>query len=298
MTGIIVLDKPSEFTSFDAVAVLRGLTGERKAGHTGTLDPMATGVLPLLFGRATKAIPLLPDTDKSYEAGFRLGLQTDTGDIWGRETASCPVNVSKEAVELSIAGLRGDILQLPPMYSAVSVNGKRLYELARKGLEVQREKRPVHIAELSLCSFNGKEGILKISCSKGTYIRTLIEDMAKAAGSLGTMTSLRRSRACGFSLEESHSLDKLKGLKEKGAIEEALLPVEMLFKEYPTALVSQAQEQRFLNGGSLDLQRLKLPRIALCEGELMQVYREEFLGLGRIDLEENCLSFVKQFKLP
>ena len=148
MDGIIVLDKPQDFTSFDAVAVVRGLTRERRIGHTGTLDPMATGVLPLLLGRATKAAALLPDTDKAYEADFRFGERRDTGDATGRLLAQDETPVERAALEAALPRFTGDILQVPPMYSAVSVNGQRLYKLARQGVEVERAARPVHIAAL------------------------------------------------------------------------------------------------------------------------------------------------------
>lgn len=157
MEGIIVLDKPQDFTSFDAVAVVRGLTHERRIGHTGTLDPMATGVLPLLLGRATKAVSLLPETAKTYEASFRFGEAYTTGDVTGEVIKTDETPVLRAALEIALDSFRGDILQVPPMYSAVSVNGQRLYKLARQGIEVEREARPVHIAELTLLEYNENE---------------------------------------------------------------------------------------------------------------------------------------------
>ena len=212
MNGILILDKPQGFTSFDAVAVLRGLAREKKIGHTGTLDPMATGVLPVLLGRAAKALNFLPDTDKEYTAAFRLGERRDTGDITGQVVEESPAPVSQEALEAALPAFRGEILQVPPMYSAVSVGGKRLYELARKGLEVERQARPVTVSALELLSYDAqsREGRLRVACSKGTYIRVLIEDIAKAAGSCGTMTALRRVRACGFGEGDARSLEELK----------------------------------------------------------------------------------------
>ena len=174
MNGVIVLDKPSGFTSFDAVAVARGLTKEKKTGHTGTLDPMATGVLPLLLGRAAKASSLLPDTEKEYVAGFRLGQRFDTGDITGSLVEENHKTVSPQALEQALAGFRGAIEQVPPMYSAVSVQGQRLYQLARKGIEVDRPARAVFIHSLTLEHYDpaSREGVLRAACSKGTYIRT------------------------------------------------------------------------------------------------------------------------------
>ena len=227
MNGVIVVDKPQGFTSFDVVAVMRGLAKEKKIGHTGTLDPMATGVLPLLLGRAAKAAELLPDTDKEYQAEFLLGERYDTGDVTGTltERRDCPV--SRPQLEAALTGFRGDIMQVPPMYSAVSVQGQRLYQLARKGIEVDRPARAVFIHSLTLEHYDpaSREGVLRAACSKGTYIRTLIEDVARAAGSCGTMTSLRRTRACGFGLEEAVSLDHLRELAAKGALGTVLLPV-------------------------------------------------------------------------
>ena len=295
MNGIIILDKPQGFTSFDGVAVLRGLAHEKKIGHTGTLDPMATGVLPILLGRAAKALNFLPDTDKEYVASFRLGERRDTGDITGEVVERSPAPVALEALEAALPRFRGKILQVPPMYSAVSVGGKRLYELARKGLEVERPARPVTISRLELLSYDPqtKEGSLRVGCSKGTYIRVLIEDLARAAGSCGTMTALRRTSACGFSQEDAHSLEALKALAAEGRLEEALLPVEGLFALYPAVRVSPAQATRFQNGGGLDLARLRgVPEGGLCRVKSPQGL---FLGLGQVDRARGEMKFVKSF---
>ena len=295
MNGIIILDKPSGFTSFDAVAVLRGLSHQKKIGHTGTLDPMATGVLPILLGRAAKALNFLPDTDKEYVASFRLGERRDTGDITGEVVEQSPAPVALEALEAALPRFRGEILQVPPMYSAVSVGGKRLYELARKGLEVDRPARPVTISRLELLSYDPqtKEGSLRVGCSKGTYIRVLIEDLARAAGSCGTMTALRRTSACGFSQEDAHSLEALKALAAEGRLEEALLPVEGLFALYPAVRVSPARATRFQNGGGLDLARLRgVPEGGLCRVKSPQGL---FLGLGQVDRARGEMKFVKSF---
>lgn len=295
MNGIIILDKPSGFTSFDAVAVLRGISHQKKIGHTGTLDPMATGVLPILLGRAAKALNFLPDTDKEYVASFQLGERRDTGDITGEVVEQSPAPVALEALEAALPQFRGEILQVPPMYSAVSVGGKRLYELARKGLEVERPARPVTISRLELLSYDPqtKEGSLRVGCSKGTYIRVLIEDLARAAGSCGTMTALRRTSACGFSQEDAHSLEALKALAAEGRLEEALLPVEGLFALYPAVRVSPAQATRFQNGGGLDLARLRgVPEGGLCRVKSPQGL---FLGLGQVDRARGEMKFVKSF---
>lgn len=298
MTGVLILDKPAEFTSFDAVAVCRRLCHERKIGHTGTLDPMATGVLPLLLGKATRAASLLEDTDKEYEAGFRLGVSTDTEDSTGKVLATSDTPVSKEALEALLPRFRGEIMQVPPMYSAVSKDGKRLYELARKGIEVEREARPVTIYRLELTGYDEKtrEGTLRVSCSKGTYIRTLIADLAKAAGSLGVMTALRRTHACGFTLADAITLDEARALSEAGTLEEKLRPVESLFVHLPEVAVSAAQAVRFQNGGQLDLSRIaRFRREKPKEGQAFRVKGEDgaFLGLGKIEKQQ--MAILKLF---
>lgn len=300
MTGVLILDKPADFTSFDAVAVCRRLCHERKIGHTGTLDPMATGVLPLLLGKATRAASLLEDTDKEYEAGFRLGVSTDTEDSTGKVLETSDTPVSRELLESLLPRFRGEIMQVPPMYSAVSKDGKRLYELARKGIEVERDARPVTIFKLELMEYHEetREGKLTVSCSKGTYIRTLIADLAKAAGSLGVMTALRRTKACGFTLADAITLDEAKALSEAGTLEEKLRPVESLFAHLPAITVSGAQATRFGNGGQLDLKRIPAFRKQNPpDGEIVRVRGEkgEFLGLGQVQTEKGWLAILKLF---
>lgn len=295
MTGVIVLDKPVDFTSFDAVAVLRGISKEKKIGHTGTLDPMATGVLPLLLGKGTKALSVLQDTEKSYEATFRLGVSTDTQDITGAVIKNDEKPVTKEELEAVLPDFTGEIAQIPPMYSAVSVGGKRLYQLAREGKEVEREARKINIVSLELLSYDEekREGSISVSCSKGTYIRTLIDDMGKALGCVGAvMTALRRTKACGFTLEDAVSLEELR--KPGADISSYLRPIDRLFDDLITVTVSEAQEKRFLNGGELALERLKLPRIRLMGGESIRVYGPSgFLGLGSADMEKAELKILK-----
>ena len=300
MTGVLILDKPAGFTSFDAVAVCRRLCHERKIGHTGTLDPMATGVLPLLLGKATRAASLLEDTDKEYEAGFRLGVSTDTEDSTGKVLETSDTPVSRELLESLLPRFRGEIMQVPPMYSAVSKDGKRLYELARKGIEVERDARPVTIFKLELMEYHEetREGKLTVSCSKGTYIRTLIADLAKAAGSLGVMTALRRTKACGFTLADAITLDEAKALSEAGTLDEKLRPVESLFAHLPAITVSGAQATRFGNGGQLDLKRIPAFRKQNPpDGEIVRVRGEkgEFLGLGQVQAEKGWLAILKLF---
>lgn len=300
MNGVIVIDKPQGFTSFDAVAVIRGIYETKKVGHTGTLDPMATGVLPVLLGSATKALSLLPDTDKEYKAGFELGKRTDTLDVTGTVIEQRQSSVTTDMILEALPEFRGRIMQTPPMYSAVSVGGKRLYELAREGREIEREPREVNISALELLSFDSssQRGELLVRCSKGTYIRSLIDDIAKQVGSLGVMSALRRTAACGFTLEQATELEQLRTIKaEKGLEEvEALVrPVDSIFSEYETVAVSEAQARRFSNGGSLDLMRTPLKNKAVTEGEVFRVYERGggFLGLARAHSGE--LKFLKKF---
>lgn len=297
MNGVIILDKPTGFTSFDAVAVVRGLSREKKIGHTGTLDPLATGVLPLLLGRAAKAAELLPDTDKAYRAAFRLGERRDTGDVTGQVVETDKAPVPQGQLEGALPAFRGQILQVPPMYSAVSVGGKRLYQLARQGVEVERPARPVTVNTLELLSYDpaSREGELQVSCSKGTYVRVLIEDLAKAAGTVGTMTALRRTAACGFTQEQAITLESLRDLAARGELSTVARPVDSLFAACPSVAVSPAQAARFSNGGSLDLQRLRLPSPPSEDGALFRVYGPggQFLGVARIDLPNRQLRFAK-----
>ena len=296
MDGIIVLDKPQDFTSFDAVAVVRGAAHEKHVGHTGILDPMATGVLPLLLGKATKAASLLPDTDKSYEAVFRFGEARDTGDVTGEIIRTDAVPVAKETLLAVIPKFTGDIMQVPPMYSAVSVNGQRLYKLARQGIEVEREARPIRIESIEVLEYDEqtRSGKLAVTCSKGTYIRTLIEDIASACGTCGVMTALCRTAACGFTLADAVSLEELRTHKETGDVEQFLRPVEKLFSTLPAVRVTEAQGQRYLNGGALDTARCRMPRIALQENDRVCVYcGERFLGLAAV--KDGELRYVKSF---
>ncbi len=299
MDGVIILDKPQDFTSFDAVAVMRRLCRQKKIGHTGTLDPMATGVLPLLLGKATRAASLLEDTDKEYEAGFRLGYCTDTQDSTGKTLEESAVRVSREQLETVLPAFRGDILQLPPMYSAVQINGQRLYTLARQGIEVQREVRPITVHQLELTEFDeaSQSGRLLIRCSKGTYIRTICADIGEKLGTYGVMESLRRTVAAGFRLTDGVTLDEAKQLSAEGLLEKRVQPVESLFLSRPVLTVSSAQAQRFRNGGALGLERVSLPlsgrqEVAICRVRSPQ---QEFLGLGKVNAEKGELAILRLF---
>lgn len=300
MDGILVIDKPKSYTSFDVVAVMRKLCGEKKIGHTGTLDPMATGVLPILVGKATRCAPFIDDTDKEYEATFKLGFATDTQDITGAVVSETMHRVTRAEIEAVLPQFRGEILQLPPMYSAVQVDGKRLYSLARQGIEVEREKRPVTIYQCDLIDFDEEtqEGRLTIMCSKGTYIRTLCSDIGQALGSLGVLTSLRRTVACGFSLQCALPLEQAKEIVAGGgSMQDYLLPIEAVFADVPKVKVTASQKTRFCNGGALSLERTKIPQADWFEGRTYRVIspEEEFLGLGQISCKNNELKILRLF---
>lgn len=257
MNGILCIHKPADYTSFDVVARLRGMAHTKRVGHSGTLDPMATGVLPVFLGTATKIISLLPDDDKAYAAAFRLGCTTDTQDSSGTQLTSSDQPVSLAELQAVLPAFRGEILQLPPMYSAVRVNGQRLYDLARQGKEVERTPRPVTIYELELVEYDeaSRTGRLHIACSKGTYIRTIIHDIGQRLGTGGIMTALERTRACGFTSGDCITLEEAQELAQSGGLEERLLPIDRPFAELPELRLSPAQTGLFRNGVKLDLHR-------------------------------------------
>ena len=298
MNGILVIDKPTDFTSFDVVAVVRKNLHQKKTGHTGTLDPMATGVLPILLGSATKAQVLLPDSDKEYCAEFKLGITTDTLDITGKILSESNMRVTSEQIEDILPLFRGDIMQKPPMYSAVSKDGVRLYELARKGIVVEREERPVNISKLKLTSFDEEKqcGTLTISCSKGTYIRVICDDIGQKLGCGCVMTALRRTRACGFTLDDAITLDTMRQLAANGEIEKYIRPVDSVFSCYKSVCITEKQAVRFGNGGGLMLSRLH-GLLNAPDGTLYRVYGSDktFLGLGVINAEKQELAIKKIF---
>lgn len=294
MNGIICINKPKDWTSFDVVAKFRGIARTKKCGHTGTLDPMATGVLPILLGNATKLSSLIPDSDKGYRAGFQLGVTTDTLDATGTVLSTVPVQVSLPQLEAALASFRGTIQQVPPMYSAVQVNGQRLYDLARNGQTVERPSRTVTIHQLDLLDYDPKtgQGTLEVFCSKGTYIRSLVDDLGTVLGCGGMLTSLVRSKANGFTLDDCLTLEECQQLADSGALESRVLPADRVLEELPMLRLNRVQGEKFQHGVKLDLNRLKLPQ--QIEGNL-RVYNETglFLGLARCDLDAEELVIVK-----
>ncbi|MDY5948272.1 MAG: tRNA pseudouridine(55) synthase TruB [Oscillospiraceae bacterium] len=282
MTGIILIDKPKDITSFGAVARVRRICGEKKCGHTGTLDPMATGLLTVMLGGATRFSMLLPSHDKAYRAEFRLGTVTDTLDITGKVLETRPVSANAAQVAAALAEFVGEIEQLPPMYSAVSVNGKRLYDLARQGVEVEREPRRVTVysAEILEAKESAGEYAVSVECSSGTYIRTLISDLGEKLGCGAVLTELRRTAANGFKIDSAVTLEALSQAAEIGELDRLIIPVDRALEEYPIITVSAAQARRFGNGGELSLERLKYPRTL----GLFRIYDPDgaFMGLGEI----------------
>lgn len=248
--GILIIDKPAGWTSMDVCAKVRGIFHEKRVGHGGTLDPMATGVLPVFVGRATRAVEFAEHGRKEYVAGLRLGLVTDTQDITGTVLEQRPVSVTREQVETILPRFLGEIRQIPPMYSAIKVNGQKLYELARKGQEVERKPRSVTIYALELLEQTGEtEFTLRCLCSKGTYIRTLCHDIGQALGCGGTMSSLRRTMAAGFTLEQAAALEEV---QRQGAA--LLLPTDSLFTDCPILpLKSEGLERRVRCGNPIAL---------------------------------------------
>lgn len=297
MTGFIVLDKPKNITSFGAVARVRRITGEKKAGHTGTLDPMATGVLPVMLGGATRFAELLPCHDKGYRAEVRLGITTDTRDITGNVLTENKSSVTAEDLQTVLKRFTGTTEQTPPMFSALSKDGVRLYELARKGIEVEREKRQINIYSLELIDFDEKNQTftLDVFCSAGTYVRSLAADIGEALGCGAVLAALHRTRANGFRQEESISLERLEELVRTDCLYEHLIPVEKVLVGYPAVFVTPAQAIRFKNGGALDRERIKVPD----SYGFFRVYSPDntFLGVGELreDAEEMT---VKRVYLP
>ena len=297
MNGILCMNKPQDFTSFDVIGKLRGILHMKRLGHTGTLDPMATGVLPILVGTATKACDILPNQDKTYQATVVFGKATDTLDIWGNPLQDYPEqHVTEAALRAVLPEFLGDITQLPPMYSAVSVNGKRLYELARKGETVERPTRTVHIDAITLDAFDETQqtATLTVSCGKGTYIRTLLSDMGQRLGGDAVMTALTRTAACGYPLQDCLTFEQVAAAMADGTLEEHLLPTDSLFSSYPKLRLNAAQERMFCNGVKLDLNRL---RNLQPDQDLYTVYGATgtFLGTALADRTQQELRIGKRF---
>ena len=286
MNGILLIDKDAGWTSNDVVVKLKGILHERRVGHSGTLDPMATGLLVVFVGRATRAVEFAERDEKRYLASLRLGLTTDTQDITGNILESKPVPIGAEELEKTLARFMGKQTQIPPMYSAIRVGGKHLYDIARKGGEVERRPRPVTIHGLRLLGREGDDWLLDVRCSKGTYIRTLCHDIGQSLGCGGCMSALRRIVAGGFSVEDAVGIQEMQRLRDENRIEERLLPVDTLFSKEKSCTASPEEEKRIRCGNDYTT--------GLADG-VYRVYNEsgDFLMLGRS--EAGRMTTIKNF---
>lgn len=283
MDGIVIVDKPQDWTSQDVTARLRRVFHTRRIGHGGTLDPMATGVLPVFVGRATRGVEFFEHAEKTYETVLRLGLTTDTEDITGAVLTETPVSVTDEQIEAALAAFRGEIMQVPPMYSALKVNGQKLCDLARKGKTVERQPRPITIHELTLLERGVNTLRLRVRCSKGTYIRTLCKDIGEELGCGGCMESLRRVSAGEYTIDEAVPLQELLDTTQAAKY---LRSVDTMFRNYPAVTLTANQETRCRNGNAFSV---KLP-----EGTFRAYSQSgEFLMLAKV--ENGVMTTVKSF---
>lgn len=286
MNGILLIDKPETWTSHDVVAKLRGALGEKRIGHSGTLDPMATGLLVVFLGRATRAVEFAEADAKTYLAKLRLGIKTDTQDTTGTVLEEKQVDITMEQLEAAFTKFTGDIDQIPPMYSAVKIGGKKLYELARKGKEVERKSRRVTIFELSCLGMTDNDYEMKIRCSKGTYIRTLCSDIGEHLGCGACMSALQRTEAGAFSLKNAHTLDEVLAAADRGEAQRLLLPTDTIFSQFEKITLTQQQERRVRDGVAFSL--------GLPEGSYRSYSQGgEFLAISY--LKDGVLRTIKSF---
>lgn len=283
MQGILIVDKPMDWTSFDVVAKLRGVLGTRKLGHSGTLDPMATGVLPVFCGGASKAVDLQLDHDKAYRAVLRLGQRTDTGDITGTVLETAPVTAGERELRAVLPQFVGKQMQVPPMYSAVKVNGQKLYDLARKGREVERPARDIIVHEMDLLDFdeNAQKGTLRCKVSKGTYVRTLVNDLGEKLGTLAVLHSLERTRSGAYELAQCHTFAECEQAMAEGTMQQLLLPTDSLFTDRPAVSLTDEGAERIARGAVVfPRQTDSLPETA---DTICRVYHQDkFLMLGQV----------------
>ncbi|HBR08260.1 MAG TPA: tRNA pseudouridine(55) synthase TruB [Clostridiales bacterium] len=282
LTGILLVDKPQGFTSHDVVAKLRRLTGERRIGHSGTLDPMATGLLVVFIGRATRAVPFAEADDKKYLAALRLGVTTDTQDITGAVLNESGKTATLDELNVILPRFRGELMQIPPMYSAIKINGRKLYDIARRGQVVERQPRKVIISRLEVTGERAGDFLLDITCSKGTYIRTLCSDIGEALGCGGCLSFLRRTGAGRFSIADAHTLSQV----EQAGVDTFLLPVDTVFSEYPRIKADKNAEKCARVGAPFSAQ--------VADGDY-RVYSEkgEFLMLARG--QDGKIQTIKSF---
>ena len=293
MSGILPVKKPAGFTSFDVIGKLRGVTKTRKIGHSGTLDPMATDVLPLFFGGATKCCDLLPNEDKRYVADVKFGIVTDTQDTTGRVLKETESHVSKAEFEEVFRGFIGKQLQLPPMYSAVKVNGRPLYDLAREGKVVERAQKEIEVYDIKLLEFDehAQTAKIEVSCGKGTFIRTLINDMGEKLGCDASMSALERTMAAGFEISECYTISEIEEMMKEGTFEEHLIPIERLYEDLPKLILSDFDKRLYRSGVPLELRKRGwggiFGNIAVFDESGM------ILGISYMDEEANELRLRK-----
>lgn len=286
MNGIILIDKPQEWTSHDVVGKLRGILHERRIGHSGTLDPLATGLLVIFVGRATRAVEFAEADTKEYIAGLKLGISTDTQDITGRVISSDGEVPDEFQLRKALEKFKGELEQIPPMYSAIKVGGKKLYELARKGESIERRPRHITVFDLDIAGRADDDYVLRVSCSKGTYVRTLCNDIGQALGCGGCMSRLRRTKAGVFSVEDAYTIAEVQEAADRGEAESLIIPLDTLFSEFNKLTVPAVAEKKLRNGSIVN--------ISAPDGKY-RVYSEsnEFLLLGEV--QSGRLKTIKSF---
>lgn len=295
MDGIINVYKEKGFTSHDVVAKLRGILRMKKIGHTGTLDPAAEGVLPVCLGKGTRLCDMLTDKTKTYRAVLLLGQETDTQDTTGLVQAEYPVHVTEEEVREAIVSFLGDYMQIPPMYSALKVNGKKLYELARQGKEVERQARPVQILDIQIESIDLPRATFSVTCSKGTYIRTLCYDIGRKLGCGGCMESLLRTRVDRFELKDSLTLSQIEKLRDEGRVEEHVVPVEGVFLGLPALVTKPGDGDKLVHNGNPFPAELASSVADRFEGVRVYDSEHHFIGIYRYSEEKRRYQPQKIF---
>lgn len=301
LNGILIFHKPQDFTSHDVVAKLRGILRTRKIGHGGTLDPMATGVLPIFVGGATKAADYAAAQDKTYEAGFTLGFSTDTQDTTGTVTAQSEKRVTEDEVRAALNTFLGAQKQVPPMYSAIKIDGQKLYDLARKGKEVERPARDITILDIALLNFDpdSQKGVFRVTCSKGTYVRTIVHDLGEKLGTHAAMHALTRTRAGVYDLSEAVTFEQIERARDDGTLESLFRPTDSLFVDYPAVTLNAEGRDRAARGATV-FERQTDGLAQFTPGTLCRVYADgKFLMLGRVDTLDkggNGLFVHKNFR--
>ncbi len=296
INGILIINKPQNFTSFDVIGVLRKKFNQKKIGHMGTLDPMATGVLPVLLGSSTKFQVYAPDNYKEYICEIKFGVTTDTWDIWGKILNTKKSNISREDLVNILEKFTGEIKQIPPMYSAIKQNGVKLCNLARRGIEIERPARSIIIKNINLLSFDkiNQTAQLKILCSKGTYIRSLCHDIGQELHTDACMSNLIRTMSNSFSISQSVFLDKIKVLNTQDIVQNYIFNTEKLFQNFKSLELNSFQTRLFLNGVSILLKNLDFNNKNITNKEILKIYfKKKFLGLAQADFDKQILKFEK-----